>query len=68
MLITVNSTVKEILAVRPESKATFEKHGVDVNLECDENILDTELELCESMCHIDDIDALIKDLRQLFES
>jgi hypothetical protein len=41
----------------------FEDHGVDVPLECDESILDTELAICDSMCHIDDLDALMKDLQ-----
>ncbi|MBX9724176.1 MAG: hypothetical protein K2X81_22400 [Candidatus Obscuribacterales bacterium] len=66
MLITSSTTVKEILETAPEAVKIFEKHGVDVPLECDESILDTELEICESMCHIDDLPALIDDLQTFF--
>lgn len=68
MLITTATTVKEILDTRPEAKEIFLQHGVDVPCECDESILDTELDLCDSMCHIDDLEALIKDLQKLFDS
>ncbi len=66
MNITRQTTVKEILAARPDALNVFEKHGVDVPLECDESIQECELELCDSMCHIDDIDGLITDLQKLF--
>jgi hypothetical protein len=68
MIITGSTTVKEILEARPDAADVFLKHGVDVPLECDESIQDCELELCDSMCHIDDIDALIRDLGKLFDS
>jgi hypothetical protein len=68
MLITTSTTVKEILDTKPEAVKIFAKHGVDVPLECDESVLDTELELCDSMCHIDDLDGLIKDLQAFFNS
>ncbi|MDZ4837180.1 MAG: hypothetical protein SGJ27_25625 [Candidatus Melainabacteria bacterium] len=67
MIITTATTVKEILDQRPDAVDVFEKHGVNVPTECDECILETELELCDSMCHIDDIDALIVDLQKLFD-
>ncbi len=67
MLITSSTTVKEILDSAPEAVKIFETHGVDVPLECDESILDTELEICESMCHIDDLPALIEDLQKFFD-
>ena len=67
MQITVETTVKSILDQYPDAVKVFEQHGVDVPLECDESILDTELAICDSMCHIDDIDALIHDLQKFIE-
>ena len=64
MDITRDTTVCEILHTYPEVVKVFEQHGVDVPLECDESILDTPLEICDSMCHIDDITALISDLQK----
>ena len=68
MIITRNTTVKEIMEARPDAASVFLKHGVDVPLECDEGIQDCELELCDSMCHIDDIDALMRDLQDFFDA
>lgn len=68
MNIEYCTTVKNILELAPEAVSVFEKHGVDVALECDESILDTELEICESMCHIDDLDSLIKDLQDFLNN
>jgi len=68
MLITQETTVKNILDAYPEAVKVFEKHGVDVPLECDECILDTELAICDSMCHIDDLDELMRDLQVLVNS
>lgn len=68
MIITRNTTVKEILAACPDAIEVFSQHGVDVPLECDESIHDCELELCDSMCHIDDIDALIRDMQKFFDA
>lgn len=67
MIITRSTTVKEIMQANPEVAQVFLKHGVDVPLECDESIQDCELELCDSMCHIDDVDALIRDLQKFFQ-
>lgn len=67
MQVTVETTVKSILDQYPEAVKVFEQHGVDVPLECDESILDTELEICDSMCHIDDLDGLIRDLQQYID-
>ncbi len=67
MTITTNTTLKEILDLHPEAVSIFIKHGCDVNSECDESIHDTELELCEAMCHLDDLDGLIKELQALFD-
>ena len=64
MIVTRNTTVKDILEAHPNAVEVFLKHGVDVPLECHESVLDCELELCDSMCHIDDIDALIRDLEK----
>ena len=68
MLITTQTTVKEILDKRPDAVEVFEKHGVNVPIECDCTVLDTELDICETMCHIEDLDGLIKDLQTLFDS
>jgi hypothetical protein len=67
MLVNSETTVREIVEKYPETVAIFEQHGVDVPLECAESILDTELSICEGMCHIDDIDGLIKDLQAFFD-
>ena len=68
LIITRATTVKEILDQRPDAVDVFEKHGVNVPTECDECILETELELCDSMCHIDDLDALMRDLQVFVDS
>lgn len=68
MQITIDTTVKNILDEYPDAVKVFEKHGVDVPLECDESILDTELAICDSMCHVDDLDALIRDLQSFVEA
>lgn len=67
MDITQETTVKSILDAYPDAVTVFEKHGVSVPTECDESILDTELAICDSMCHIDDLDQLMRDL-QVFVS
>lgn len=67
MEISVETTVKTILDQYPNAVEVFRNHGVEVPLECDESILDTELAICESMCHIDDIDSLIMDLKKFIE-
>ncbi len=64
MDITIETTVKSILDAFPDAPKIFEKHGVYIEQECDESILDTELAVCDSMCHIDDLDSLINDLRE----
>lgn len=68
MIITHETTVKNLLEQYPECLSVFEKHGVNITLECDESVLDSELSTCESMCHIDDLDALIRDLQMHAES
>jgi len=68
MIITQDTTVKSILDAYPDAVAIFEKHGVSVPTECDESILDTELAICESMCHIDDLDQLMRDLQVFADS
>jgi hypothetical protein len=67
MQITTETTVKSILDQYPETVKIFADHGVDVPLECDESLLDTELALCDSMCHIDNLDALIADLQNFID-
>jgi hypothetical protein len=68
MQITEQTTVKTIMDSYPEATKIFLQHGVDVPAECDESVWDTELAVCESMCHIDDLDSLIKDLQKLVDS
>ncbi|HEY9755220.1 MAG TPA: hypothetical protein V6C97_08665 [Oculatellaceae cyanobacterium] len=68
MQITTETTVKSILDTYPDAVDVFQKHGVDVPLECDESVLDTELAICDSMCHIDDLDALIGDLQKFVDA
>jgi hypothetical protein len=68
MIITRSTTVKEIMEARPDATSVFLKYCVDVPLECDESIQDCDLELCDSMCHIDDIDALVCDLEKFFDT
>jgi hypothetical protein len=68
MNIADSTTVKEILAERPDAVEVFLKHGVDVPLECDESIQECDLQLCDSMCHIDDIEGLIRDLQTFFDT
>ncbi len=63
MLITEETTVKAILDLYPEALKVFLDHGVDVPAQCDESILDTELGICDSMCHVDDLPALVRDLQ-----
>jgi hypothetical protein len=68
VIITHETTVKNLLEQYPECLSVFEKHGVNATLVCGESILDSELSTCESMCHIDDLGALIKDLQIHAES
>jgi hypothetical protein len=63
MIITEETTVKTILGLYPDAVQIFENHGVDVPAQCDESILDTELGICDTMCHVDDLPALIRDLQ-----
>ncbi len=64
MQITQETTVKSILDKYPDAVQVFLKHGVDVPSQCDESVLDTELSVCDSMCHVDDLDSLISDLQK----
>lgn len=68
MIITQDTTVKSILDAYPDAVTVFEKHGVSVPTECDDSILDTELAICDSMCHIDDLDQLMRDLQVFTDS
>ncbi|MFN8554399.1 MAG: hypothetical protein U0103_23220 [Candidatus Obscuribacterales bacterium] len=68
MVITEETTVKSILDIYPEALKIFEAHGVDVPAQCDESILDTELGICDSMCHVDDLPKLIRDLQTLVDT
>ena len=68
MQITQETTVKSILDAHPDAVEVFLKHGVDVPSQCDESILDTELSMCDSMCHVDDLDSLIVDLQKFIDS
>ncbi len=68
MQITSETTVKSILDKYPGAVAVFSQHGVEVPTECDESILDTELAICDSMCHIDNLDGLMVDLQKFVDA
>lgn len=68
MQITKDTTVKEVLDARPDALSVFSRHGVEVDLECPETILDFPLADCESVCHIDDVDALVQELNAFFQT
>ena len=68
MQITMETTVKNILDAYPDAVQDFQKHGVDVPLECDESILNIKLMICDSMCHVDNLDLLIRDLKKFVAS
>lgn len=68
MTISQDTTVKSILDAYSDAITIFENHGVDVLTECDETILDTELAICDSMCHIDNLDHLMLDLQAFINS
>jgi len=68
MEITTETTVKNILEAYPDAVQIFQKHGVDVPLECDESILNINLLICDSMCHVDNLDSLIRDLKKFVAS
>jgi hypothetical protein len=67
MQITTESTVRSILDAYPGVVEVFLQHGVDVPSQCDDSILDVELSLCDSMCHVDDLDGLIRDLQKFID-
>jgi hypothetical protein len=68
MMITTETTVKNILDAYPETVQIFLKHGVDVPAQCDASILDTELSICDSMCHVDDLVGLVRDLQTYIDT
>lgn len=68
MIITRKTTVKEILEEAPTATEVFAQHCVDLSVTCDEAVHGCELEVCESMCRIDDLDALIVDLQKFLDS
>jgi len=69
MQITEQTTVKSILDAHQDAVQIFLQHGVDVPSECDESILDTELAaICDSMCHVDDLDGLMRDLQKFIDA
>lgn len=63
MTITRESTVQEILSACPDAREVFLQHGVEIDLECQEEVWDNTLDVCEVMCHLDDVDALIHNLQ-----
>lgn len=68
MIVTRNTTVREVIDSNRDALEIFEKHGVCVEDECPDAVLDFEIEDCEDMCHIDDIDQLVADLNSFFEN
>ncbi|MBK9143465.1 MAG: hypothetical protein IPM23_13260 [Candidatus Melainabacteria bacterium] len=67
MIVTRNTTVREVIETNRDALAIFEKHGVCVEDECPDAVLDFEIEDCEDMCHIDDIDQLVADLNSFIQ-
>lgn len=67
MNVTRNTTVREVVEHDENVLQIFEKHGVCVEYECPDAVLDFEIEDCEDMCHIDDIDQLVVDLNLFFQ-
>lgn len=67
MKITPDTLVSEVLEARPDATKVFEKHGVHVTLECS-GVLDNPLDLCETMCGIDDFTAFMNDLQAFMET
>lgn len=68
MQVTLNTSVREVIETNKEALEIFDKHGVCVEYECPDTILDFEIADCESMCHIDDVDALVEELNQFFST
>lgn len=68
MKVERSTTVREVIELNENVLEIFEKHGVCVEDECPDAILDFEIEDCESMCHIDDIDQLVTDLNLFFQN
>lgn len=66
MHVSRTTSVREIIEADKRTLPVFEKHGVSVDLECPDAVLDFPIEDCESMCHIDDVDALVRELNELF--
>ncbi|MDF2627686.1 MAG: hypothetical protein K0R39_1517 [Symbiobacteriaceae bacterium] len=67
MKITPDTLVSEVLEARPDATKVFEKYGVHVTLECS-GVLDNPLDLCETMCGIDDFTSFMTDLQTFMES
>ncbi|HEY3364914.1 MAG TPA: hypothetical protein VGK74_07685 [Symbiobacteriaceae bacterium] len=67
MTITADTLVSEILAERPDATVVFERYGVNVCTEC-AGVLDNPLDLCETMCGIDNFDEFMRDLQAFVAS
>lgn len=68
MNVTRNTTVREVVELNENVLQIFERHGVCVEDECPDAVLDFEIEDCEDMCHIDDIEQLVTDLNLFFQN
>ncbi|HYG59862.1 MAG TPA: hypothetical protein VD902_17495 [Symbiobacteriaceae bacterium] len=62
--ITGDTLVSEILEAYPQAAQIFERYGIHVDLECG-GVLDNPLDLCETMCGIDDFEGLVRELKAL---
>jgi hypothetical protein len=67
MLVTRETTVSDVIEADKGCLEVFERHGVSVEYECPEAVLDFPIEDCEDMCRIDDVDALVADLNAFFQ-
>lgn len=65
MNITLDTTIKEIISKYPLCIEVFSRYGVDVENQCPEELWETSLSDCESMCHIDNINELVNELNKL---
>ena len=67
MQVTRETTVREVMEKNEKVLEIFDQHGVCVEHECPDGVLDFPIEDCEDMCHIDDIDGLVAELNKFFE-
>jgi len=65
--INQQTSVRSILDEHPDAVRVFLKYSVNVPSECFERILHTKLAVGDNICLTSDLDALVRDLRELIE-